>query len=150
MSNPKMIKPSKRFRESDDQGELEPGTNHDEKSSEFSAEQFKTSAASIDTTDEVSAKKVKVGSTEPEFRDEDNEVTVVYVKRATGMLDLPDELLVMIGQFLNLEDMSNFCKVNKRIYKAINTHDGSWKKFFKEFRLTRSDFIDKTAAGNSL
>ena len=63
------------------------------------------------------------------------------------ILSLPDELLLAIGQFLSIEDLIHLSQANKRLYKAFHTHGKTWEKFFKEFCLTRSSFIEEAVAG---
>ena len=63
------------------------------------------------------------------------------------ILSLPDEVLLAIGQFLNLQDLIQLTQANKRLYKAFHTHSKTWEKFFKEFCLTRSSFIEEAVAG---
>ncbi len=62
------------------------------------------------------------------------------------ILRLPDELLIKIGHFLNLKDLIHLSCANKRMYKAFHTHNKTWEKFFKEFCLTRSLYIEKVIA----
>ena len=146
MSNSKLARSStKRSRGSADNVKLEPTSDPDTNDVKVPSNDVKIGSTDMNDV-EGSAKKAKVGSTE--LGEVESEVSVVLVKRASGLLHLPDEVLMMIGQFLKLDDLSNFCKVNKRIYMAINTHTGSWRKFFTEFRLTRSAIIDEAVAGN--
>ena len=146
MSNSKLARSSKkRSRGSAGNVKIEPPSDPDTNDVKVPSNDVKIGSTDMNDV-EGSAKKAKVGPTE--IGEVESEVSVDLVKRASGMLLLPDELLLLIGKFLNLVDLSNFSKANKRLCKAINTHNGSWNRFFEEFRLTRSSFIDKTVAGN--
>jgi len=75
------------------------------------------------------------------------DTTVQQMSRCT-LSQLPDELFVFIGTFLKLQDLSHFSRANKRLYKLFHTHSQTWTRFFLEFHLTRSPFLEKIAAGN--
>ena len=65
-----------------------------------------------------------------------------------SLSDLPSELIVQIGSYLEVPDLANLSGVNKRISSIIDKSNILWKHSLKHFGLNCDPYIERMIRGN--
>ena len=55
-------------------------------------------------------------------------------------IDLPNELIINIAYYLNINHINKCCRVNERFNKLLN-EDDIWKKVFHSYMVVKYDVI---------
>jgi hypothetical protein len=65
-----------------------------------------------------------------------------------SLSDLPTELIVQIGSYLEVPDLANLSGVNKRISSIIDKSNILWKHSLEYFGLNCDPYIERMIRGN--
>jgi hypothetical protein len=65
-----------------------------------------------------------------------------------SLSDLPPELIVQIGSYLEVPDLANLSGVNKRFSSIIDKSNILWKHSLKHFGLNCDPYIERMIRGN--
>ena len=89
-------------------------------------------------TSTLDAKKARLGNDD----DAESDKNPCFLNR------LPNEILLKIGNYLPIPDLSNLSRLNKRLFNIFGRgpENEKYKRMLREFNLTRSSVIEETVA----